>query len=279
MLISNIETLKKYIPTVAGSNIDRYSTYLQTADEYLISELIGQTLYDKVAGETPDAKLLGLCENIVALKGYMDAIPFLDLIETETGFAVVSDSQNNVVPASKDRVEKLIRGLDTRLSDAIEQLLEYIEGNATFYDDWKTAKAYTINHDSFIFTLTQFRRYARYDGSRLEWLKDISKVTRAMRNRIEPIISQEQSAEIITQLQGNNLSAANKKIIEDLRFSLAAFVTGDDETGNNCLFRARKIIIDNVDDYAGFKASAIYAAYLAETSGFSTDQSIAAFGI
>jgi len=292
MLVSDITTLKSYIPTISGDNFNRYSTYLKTAEQYLINELIGQTLFDKltpvtanpsanppVAAFTPDAKLLAYCENIVSLKGYMEAVPFLDLRETETGFVVASDAGNNVVPASKDRVEKLIRGLDTRLSDTIELLLEYLEGNSTFYDDWKGAKAYTINHDSYIFTLTQFRRYARYDASRLEWLKDMPKITRAIRNRIEPIISAAQSAEIITQLQDNELSAANEKIIEDLRFSLAAFVTGDKETAYSCVFRARQTMIDNIDDYAGFKASSIYTSYLAETSTFSTDHTIGSFGI
>jgi len=279
MLVSDIATIKKHIATIQGDNFSRYSPYVETANQYLVNELIGQTLYNKVIAPTSDAKLLNYCESIVAHKAYVDAVPFLDLVETETGFAVVSDQGNNVVPASKDRIEKLIRGLETRLSDTIELLLEYLEGNATFYDDWKGAKAYTINHDSYIFTLTQFRRYARYDGSRLEWLKDISKVTRAIRNRIEPIISQAQSTEIITQLQANTLSDANSKIIEDLRFSLAAFVTGDNETGCSCVFRARTTIIDNVDDYAGFKASSIYTNYLAETSGFSTDHTIASFGV
>lgn len=278
MLINNITKLKGYIPTIAGSEISRYSTYLQTAEEYLITELIGDTLFAKLSITTPDAKLLRYCENIICHKAYLDAIPFLDLVETETGFAVVSDVNNSVVPASKDRVEKLIRGTETRLSDAIEQLLEYLEGNEDFYNDWKGAKAYSINHESYIFTLTQFRRYARYDASRIEWMKDISKVTRALRNHIEPYISAALSQQIIAQLKDNTLSNANKLIIEDLRFALAAFVTGDKATGNEFVFRVKQYLIDNVDNYAPFKTSSIYEAYLAEVSGFSTDQSIAAFG-
>jgi len=290
MLISDIDLLKKYIPTVMAGDFDRYNTYLQTADEYLIRELIGQTIYNLVNAPDPpaedppvedqpeiDTKFRDLCRCVVAHKGYMDAIPFLDLVETENGFAVTSNP--NMAPASQQRVAALVKGVELRLSDAIELLLAYLEENTSYYESWKDAKIYTVNHDSYIFTLTQFRRYARYDASRMEWIKDISKVTRAIRLLIEPVISAELSKTIITELQDDNLSEDNKKIIEDLRFCLAAFVTGDQANGFSLLYRVRNFLLANVEKYEAFKNSDVYAAYLAETSGFSTDQTIASFGI
>lgn len=279
MLVSNLDTLKKYVPTVMGNNFERYRIYLQTADEYLVTDLIGQALYNKVIAAGADQKLLDYCQHIAALKGYLDAIPFLDLVETETGFGVVSSGDGSTVPASTARVNSLTKGIETRLSVVIDNMLEYLEGNADFYDDWKLAKTYSVNHDSFIFTLTQFRNYARYDGTRIEWISDISKVTRAMRINIEPIISSALSAAITTQLIAGSLNDANKKIIESLRFALAAFVTGDITTGNNLVFGVRNIILKTVDDYPEFKASDIYLAIQAAKPAFSMDQSIASFGI
>ncbi len=277
MLISDLLKLKKYVPTVMGNEFERYSTFLQTADEYLVTELIGQALYDKLSGETVDAKLLRYCENMVCQKAYLDAIPMLDLVETETGFGVTSNT--NIAPASQQRVAALAKGIETRLSDGIEQLLEYLEGNATFRSDWKGAKAYTINHDSYIFTLAEFRRYARYDGSRLEWIKDISKVTQAIRLNIEPLISAGLSSAIILQLQSGSLNEANKKIIEDLRFSLASFVTGNEAVAQSALFRARGIIVATPADYPEYMASAFYATSQTPTPTYNIDQSIANFGV
>jgi hypothetical protein len=290
MLINSLEQLKKYIPTLATSDFARYSHFMQTAEEYLVSDLIGETLFGKltaiaanstanppVVASTPDPKLLRFCENVVCLKGYLDAIPMLDLVETETGFGVTSNQ--NVAPASQQRVAALTKGIDIRLSDGIEQLLEYLEGNEDFYDDWKGAKAYTINHDSYIFTLTQFRRYGRYTGSRLEFLQDVSKVTQAIRLKIEPVISVELSAAIIGQLQDNDLNDANKKIIEDLRFSLAAYVTDNEAIANSFLARVRRVLLANADDYPEFKDSEIYTAFLAQISPDINTQSIANFGV
>lgn len=295
MLINDIDKLKAVIPTVYGNEFSRYEPFMAEADEYLVNELIGSQLYQAVqitAGTftpphggapipvTADATLTKLCTSVSALKGYLIGIPFLDLVETETGFAVVSDVGNNVVPASKDRVEKLIAGIKDRLSDAIEKLLEYLEESTTsIKESWRLCKSYIYTHDSYIFTLKEFRRYAKYAGSRLEWINELPVLTKAIRMKIEPLISAEQSAAVITQLKAGTLTNANKKIIEDLRFSLAAFVTADEKTGLECALRARATMINDVDNYAEFKASSIYVKYLAKTNTDVNSLSIADFGI
>ena len=103
-------------------------------------------------------------------------------------------------------------------------------------------------------------------------------VTQAIRMNIEPVISSELSAAIIQELQVADLSEANKVIIEDLRFALANFVTGNIIAANNFLFKVRKVIIDNVGSYPEFEASAIYTAYQSQTSSYSVDHSIGNFG-
>lgn len=294
MLINSIEKLKAVIPTVFGSDFARYEPFMNEADEYLKAELIGNTIYEAVqaAAENPppprgggaapftaDEIITKLCINVAALKGYLIAIPFLDLAETETGFVVASDMGNNIVPASKERVDKLIVGVKARLSDAIEMLLEYLEGNEYYLEAWSECKAYIYIHESYIFTLKEFRRYAKYGGNRLDWINELPLLVRTIRNRIQPMISAEQSAEIITQLKAGTLNNANKKIIEDLRFSLAAFVTADEKTGLECVARARATMLADVDLYPAFKASAIYTKYLAQTKTDVNTLSIADFGI
>ncbi len=289
MLINSIEQLKAYIPTVMGSSLDRYSVFLESAEQYLLTELIGETLFDKLStvaanpdaeppieANTPDPKLLRHCEQIVCLKGYLDAIPMLDLVETDTGFAVTSNP--NLAPASQQRVAALVKGLEIRLSDSIELLLSFLETSIDHLGDWAGCKAYTLNHDSFIFTLTEFRRYARYEGSHLEWKKDLYKVTQAMM-MIRNVISSELTDLILQQLKENSLSDVNQAIIEPLRHALAAFITGSDPMGMNMLSKARNILLASVDDYPEFKASKIYTDWLAQLPVDVNTQSIANFGV
>lgn len=262
MIITTIAQFKERIATIQGGNIKRYEPYLATADLYLSSELIGATLYGKLTDEGNET-LLARCQDVVALKAYHDAIPFLDLVETETGFGVVSSGGSNLVPASRERVDKLIAQTEKRLSDAIELLLAYMEETTAYHTDWATAPAYSIIHSSYIFTLTQFRRYARYEGSRLEFVKDAPKMQRAIRYIIEPVISREQSQAIIAELISGTISEATTAIIEDLRFALAMYLTGETEAANASLAKVKDVLYDDPDSYPEFKASDIYTDYLA----------------
>lgn len=295
MLVETIEKLKEIIPTVTGGDFSRYETYMKEGDEYLSDELLGRPLHQVIeiaagtftpphggapAPASADDELVSLSTNVAGLKGYLIAIPFLDLVETETGFAVVSDQGNNVVPASKERVANLTKATEGRMSDAIEKLLTYLEDKTGDLKTlWSTSKYYNYNHDSYIFTLKEFRRYGKYAGSRLDFANELPQLTKAIRLKIEPIISQEQSAAIIAQLKAGSLDQYNSKIIEDLRFSLAAFVTGDENTANDCAIRARNTMIADVDHYTAFKASSIYTAIQAATTTDVNSLSIADFGI
>lgn len=224
----------------------------------------------------PNTDLVHFCSAIIAHKAYAEAIPFLDLIETPSGFAVTSNS--NLTPASAARVQNLIRATNERIGELIEDLLEYLENNLIFHDDWKSSKTYSLNTDSYIFSVRDFKNYAPFEGGRLDFIKLRPVITRSRILRIESIISRELSLEIIDQLRDDELSEANKAIIEDIRFALANYSIGQDQVANNFIARAKTTILANVDAYPAFKSSYIYQAYLkAEASD--TDAPFKAFGI
>ena len=58
---------------------------------------------------------------IVADHAFLNAIPSLDLVLTPNGFGIVSNT--NVVPASKERIERLVGSLETERDANLEQLL------------------------------------------------------------------------------------------------------------------------------------------------------------
>jgi hypothetical protein len=279
MLIDNLDTLKSIIPTIAGRDFTRYSTYLEAADRYLAREITGSALYEKLS-EADNKTLLSYCQKVSAFKAYLDAIPSLDLIETETGFGIVSNG--NIAPASRERVLALAKQTELALSDAIEDLIRFLEENTTYHESWKASKAYSLIADSYILSMDEFRRYANFTGSRLDFVKLKPVILRIQKLKIEPVISPELSSEVITQLKTNNLSEANKKIIENLRFALALFTTNDREYkeliitrdnnpsiqsgqlpppkhhGKSFLMEVRKTIINNADNYPAFKGSTLY---------------------
>jgi len=264
MIINDIAALRKHIPTIiagdeeSGDQFSKYLTYLHSAEKYLRRELIGSALYDLL--DEPNVDLVEHCAAVVAHKAYLEAIPFLDLIETGSGFAVTSNQ--NLTPASTARVASLIKATEVRLSECIEDLLEFLEENGDYHDEWKPSKTYSLLSDSYIHSLREFRNYAPFEGTRLDFIKHRPLILKARLLDIESVISKELSGEIIEQLRDDDLSVSNGKIIEDLRYALANFSIGANVIADSFIARVKAELIANVDSYPAFKESKIYQDYI-----------------
>ncbi len=145
-LITTDERLRKLIPhvlaTVEGEQtlFEKMYPFLESAEEWVKIYFIPELLFDSIA-EAADAAeaasaafpatIFAITERIVACHAYMMAIPSLNLVMTPNGFGIVSNS--NVVPASKERVERLIDSLETERDHAIEQLICHLAA----HEDWR----------------------------------------------------------------------------------------------------------------------------------------------
>jgi len=280
MLVDTIGKMTKVIPTIADDDLSKFDAYLVDARRWLKREITGPDLYDLLetilVAELPaeptdeqraafaqDADLLALAEAIVAYKAYYEAIPFVDLIGTSSGFAV-TNSQTHA-PASKERVAALRLATLKWIGESIENLLEFLEEHPDYHDEWKGSPAYTLLSDTFILTVREFRKYAQFDGSRLEWIKLHPEMMNAMRLKIGSRISPELSDQILEQLRDGDLTDKNKAILENLRFAFANFTIGNNDLAESYLVRVRNVIMKKPDDYPAFRDSDLYATILANT--------------
>lgn len=280
MLINDIETLKLFIPAIVGEEFKKYQAFVESAERWMEKEITGKILYNKLIAEPVElpegatemqiaeaAELAGavkFAQAVVAYKAYADGVPHFDLVETESGFAVVGTG--NLAPASQARVSALQAGMYKKLSEAIEALLEYLEETPSLHDEWKGSPTYSLLSDTYIVTLREFSRYVQYAGNRLDFVALKPAMLNALHLKIEPVISAELSEVIIEELRDDDLSIAHEDIISDLRFAFANFALGLNETGQAYLMRVSKKLYDNPDNYPAFKASDIYQAYLASKS-------------
>lgn len=267
MLINDIETLRKYIPTIVAGDFQKYATYISAANNWLKKEVLGKSLFAEIENldstNQQHTELIKKCETVVANKGYMEAIPYMDLIETESGFAVVRTDQ--LVPASRDRVDALLSGIKQKLGEAIEDLIDYLEENEEYHELWKGSETYSLLTDVYISTLMQFRRYAEFSGNRADFISFKPNILNAINLFIEPVISKELSDQIIEQTRDNELTESNKAIIENLRFAMALYSIQKTNESNIYLNKVRNELLKNPDNYPAFKNSEIYAKYLART--------------
>ncbi|WP_372772097.1 DUF6712 family protein [Mangrovibacterium sp.] len=256
MIVTTIDTLKKYIPTIVGNDFSKYESEVREANNWLKRELTGSDLY-AILDQAGNEELLSYAEAVVARKAYLEGIPSFDLMETEAGFVVTRN--DNQAPASPERVKKLAEQMAKKLSDAIEDLLEYLEEQVDYHDEWKGSPAYSLLSDTYILTLKDFRKYAPFEGNRLAFLTAKPQMMDAIHLQIEPVISPELSDQIIEQLRDDDMTAENKSILENLRFAFANFTIGKKEVAQSYLMKVRKVIMATPDNYAAFRDSSLYA--------------------
>ncbi len=126
-LITTDELLRSLIPnqlvTVKGeiSLFDKLVPYIDQAEQWLYRHFVSENMVDSVSDTAA---------HIVALEAYRLAIPQLDLVLTANGFATVGSQ--NLSPASKMRVDRLVGGLYSERDKLVGQLLTILPS----VEDW-----------------------------------------------------------------------------------------------------------------------------------------------
>lgn len=124
-IITDIATLQRLmtnsVETVEGEiNIyDRLQPYLASAEQWAVDLFTGE-LIETIAAD-PAAPVWIHTAMLVYSEAMRLAIPSLDLVLTPNGFGVVSTA--NVAPASKDRVERLIKSFVAERNKNIDLLI------------------------------------------------------------------------------------------------------------------------------------------------------------
>lgn len=125
--ITNNEILTAYIPNVVTAVegekdlFTKITPHLTMAEAWLEANVVK---YDDIA-ENESAKTYA--KIIVSNDAFRRAIPSLDIILTENGFGIVSN--NTVAPASRDRINALLDGLQTMVDNDIEALDTILAGD------------------------------------------------------------------------------------------------------------------------------------------------------
>lgn len=162
-IITNDAMLREYIPNVLATVdgeiplFDKLSPYLDVAESWLIENVTGQTVLDKIADGDRDTRFVNVAMVIVS-HAFAMAVPSLDLVLTPNGFGVVSS--NNVAPASKERVERLINSLHVIKSQCLTSLLPMLRTDV----DWHNSEQCRWLAKSIIQDLNLATKYGNKNG-------------------------------------------------------------------------------------------------------------------
>ena len=161
-IITSDAQMRRIIPqvlaTVEGEAtlLEKLTPFLETSEEWVRQCFVPDELFEdvaelsasaetgadnsdpstpeQIAGEDESLFILhSSLEKVVAFHAFMNAVPSLDLVLTPNGFGIVSNS--NVVPASRERVERLQDSLEEERDRNIEQLVLRLANR----DEWRQA--------------------------------------------------------------------------------------------------------------------------------------------
>ena len=135
-LKTNDDTLRHYLPnvfaTVKGevSLFDKVKVDIDLAENWVIETFVSTKTFNTICGYAEDNPIKIITAKLIASEALRRAIPSLDLVLTPNGFGVVSNQ--NVAPASKERVDRLIGSLADYRDDCIANLLPLLSRES----DW-----------------------------------------------------------------------------------------------------------------------------------------------
>lgn len=266
MILKTLDQFKLALPTaVALSEFADIEPYVRSAEQRIKNRLLGKELYallDENDSSTDEhSELINLCLSVIANHAFWDAAPFLDLVLTDSGFGVIS--ANNKVPASKERVERLREQCLIRRDSEEELLVEYLELNVSYHDDWKGSPAYSVMTDCLIRTATELANYGNWEGTRRDFLKLRPKLIHETMTRIEPLFSKNYIAELIEKQRDNDVTGGDINIIVLLKYCLGCLVNGNTEAAEKIAGDALRYIDENTTDFATYMASKEYLARIA----------------
>lgn len=260
MILKTIDQLKTVLPTtVEMDNFSDFEPYIRSAELWIKNQVLGKALYDTVNGNTfADADLIRLCQSVIGNHAYWDAIPFLDLIHTNNGFAVISAT--NKLPASKERVERLRDQCLVRRDSEVELLIAFLEEHIDYHTEWKGSPVYSVMTDCLIRTATELQQYGNWEGSRRDFLKLRPQLIHETMTRLEPVFSTDYMDELIEKQRDGDVTNGDLKVIVLLKYALGSLVNGNTEAAGKIAADALRYIDNHLVDFATYSTSSEYLA-------------------
>ena len=135
-LIDGNTALRQCIPntlaTVPGETswFEKLNPFLEEAERWLADHITGDAVIDRLSNQQDISPERMAAARIVTTHALITAIPSLDLVLTPNGFGIVNTQ--TVVPASKERIERLIDSVEKERDQNIDLLLSKLAADESW---------------------------------------------------------------------------------------------------------------------------------------------------
>lgn len=254
--ILSASELSEYISTIVARDSSVFNSPIQEAHHWLFGEILSLNIVEKNALKDEQyCQLFALCKYCIAYKAYLIAIPRLDLVQDDNGFAVVNNDK--LVPASRERVNALVNQITASLSDSLYRLVCFMNDTESLCDDYATTKIFTQLHSTYLSSPYDFDTY-EFSCDFITYIDSIASRRRLMVIDVEGVISRELSSEILKQLHDGKISAPNLEILPILKDALVQLYNADMRSADIALQRTVRYIKHHIKDFPTYESSELY---------------------
>lgn len=226
---------------------ERISDYVAQGEEYarhIMGPLWGAA----------DPSLDTVKNRVVCLHAYDLALPHLDIVLTETGFGVVNNQ--NVAPASADRVNRLRQRVRDSRDDAVDDLLD----GCRCQSGW-AAWATTIGvFDSLVWNAhEQMPVMGIVDAHRTRLVELRPKIS-AAEEILKQRISDALHAELCEAIMDNDATTVQHIVINKALIFIGAHLSGDFRVAGFHLDKLVAFLEQHLDDFDTYASSSAHEA-------------------
>lgn len=274
-MIVNVNNIGQYLPSVNFKfDTKRFIPFLQSAQDEIEDKIIGFDLGQELDLSNIDApedevwlNLKNLVCRAICITAYINAIPEMDLQLSEAGFVVASNDA--VKPASKERVEKLTQSLKNRKSVIFDSLLVFLVHNsiddASPIKDWRGSRQFIYLSQTPVLSLSEFKKNIldiSDVNSDLDWRQFYSLIplmTAHLHNTVAYYISDVYIRDVMERLRdAEPILDIEKQVLSHVKTAIVAGALEHRKTMVEEAISARKIMVDNIQDFPIFYNSASY---------------------
>lgn len=255
MIITSIETFLLSVPTASGSEFAAIKPFVDSADSEIQTMLTGTALYDYIAAHNTSA-LYDALRNLIAFTAYKNAIPFVDLIQTANGFAVVSN--NNLAPASKERVERLIVNCNEIVDRTTDKLITLTIRTGEALTEWAKASCFQPLTNCMFLTGSDYGLYGR-TSLRSGFVAEKGTLINLQQSLLVPVISQNYFNALISSIRSNSLTVKDSVIVNLCKQILCAAVNPLGENVQMLCGQLSNILDSDLTSYPTYAQSPEYA--------------------
>jgi len=228
---------------------NRIQDYITAAEE-VVARIMG----DQWANYEDNAALALPAHRVICLHAYLEALPHLDIVLTETGLGVVSNQ--NVAPASSDRVNRLRKQIQDSRDDAVDDLIDALRG----VEAWRPSAPAAHLFSSLVWNARLQLPIMGITEAHRTKLTELRPKIYAAEELLRHHISKALFIELCNAQLANSASAEQNTVINKSLLFIGAYLAGDTAMDRFHMAKLVEYLEQHLTDFPTYEASTAHQA-------------------